>query len=221
MSERIRMGVEEVFKDAPRTKKVQELKEELMANLEEKYQDLIRQGKGEEEAYHMVIASIGDIDEIVATIIDKDPLNIDKVDQERKKTALVVCSAVGLYILSIITFLLLDEYGGRNSDTLAISTFMLIAGAASCLLVYHFLSRPNYVKADESIVEEFKEWKQGSSKKRQLYRSIVSIMWALIVVIYFVISFTWMNWYCSWIIFIVGAVIERIIKLIFELYEIR
>lgn len=221
MVECIRIGVEEVFKGAPHTKKVQELKEELTGNLEARYEDLIAEGKDSEEAYKMVMGSIGDIDELIATVVDQDPLNLERVQKEREKTAKVVVSAIALYILSVIAVIFIEEYGGRYLEPLGIGVFFMFSGAATCLLVYHFLSRPNYVKAEASIVEEFKEWKQASSQKKQIYDSITSIMWSLIIVIYFGASFILGIWSYSWIIFIMGVAIQRIIKLVFDLYEMR
>jgi DNA integrity scanning protein DisA with diadenylate cyclase activity len=64
--ENIKKYVNELFKDAPKTKKVKELQEELITNLEEKYNDLIKDGVDEKKAYNDVIAGIGDIDELIA-----------------------------------------------------------------------------------------------------------------------------------------------------------
>ena len=52
----------------PQTAKVQELKEELFANLVDKYNDQLRQGRAPEEAYQIVIGGIGDLDELIASV---------------------------------------------------------------------------------------------------------------------------------------------------------
>ena len=221
MIDKIREAVEHIFSSAPRTRKVQELKEELVGNLEAKYRDLIEIGRAPEEAYNMVIASIGDIDELIDSIVATNPLDYRGVEAERKKTALVVSGAIGMYILAIVISVIMEALFRRNGSFIAGISFILIAGVATCILVYHFMSKPKYVKADATIVEEFKEWTQESGYKKQIYRSVISIMWSFIVVIYLMISFAWGIWYCSWIIFIMGAVIERIIKLVFDLYEMR
>ena len=54
--------VNDLFKDIAKTRKSEELKEELIADLEEKYKDLKENGKSEKDAYNEVISGIGDID---------------------------------------------------------------------------------------------------------------------------------------------------------------
>ena len=44
MRERLRAFMDELLKDIPKSRKVLELKEELIGNMEERYDDLIRQG---------------------------------------------------------------------------------------------------------------------------------------------------------------------------------
>ena len=53
--EKIKKYVNELFKDAPKTNKTEELKEELLLDLTEKYNDLIKEGKTKTEAYNEVI----------------------------------------------------------------------------------------------------------------------------------------------------------------------
>ena len=44
MKEKIRAFMDDLLKDVTKTRKVLELKEELIGNMEERYDDLIRQG---------------------------------------------------------------------------------------------------------------------------------------------------------------------------------
>ena len=46
MSEKLQKRIEELFENAPKTRKTNELKEELLANLIDKYNDLVDSGKG-------------------------------------------------------------------------------------------------------------------------------------------------------------------------------
>ena len=61
MNERVKKYLDELFEDAPKTRKAMELKEEMMQNSMEKYQDLLSDGWSEEDAYKNVIGSIGDL----------------------------------------------------------------------------------------------------------------------------------------------------------------
>lgn len=61
MNEKIRIEVNNLFEDMPNTKRVNDLKDEIISNSEDKYEDLIKQGKTQEEALKTVINEIGDV----------------------------------------------------------------------------------------------------------------------------------------------------------------
>ena len=68
-------------------------------------------------------------------------------------------------------------------------------------------------------MNEFKEWKNNQDDKKRVRKSINSALWAIITVLYFLISFSTGAWYITWIIFLIGVAVENIIKAIFELKE--
>lgn len=209
--------VEELFSDAPKTKKVQELKEEILANLYDKYNDLIKSGRDENEAYNVAISSIGDIDELIQLINDNDVMNQDKMREEQKRSALLIAISVMLYIMSPVPTILsggLPVFGEIG----LMMMFVLIA-VATGLLVYNANSKPKYHKANQTIVEEFKEWKSHNKQTDKVKNSIVSATWAIILALYFILSFTFGIWAYSWIIFIIGIAIDKIIRAYFELKE--
>ncbi len=220
MESKLRSSVESLFEEAPKTKKAFELQEELVSNLAEKYNDLVASGRTPEEAYNSVVAGIGDVDELIKGLKQNDPLNQEKEVMARKKTALVVSSSVGLYVLSIIVLIVCAELLNMD-DVLAVILFLVIATLPTCLLIYHFMTQPPYKKSDDTLVEDFKEWKEGSKYKKELYNSVSSIMWTLTVIIYLLSSFVFHIWAFSWIIFIIGAVVQQIIRLIFSLSNMR
>lgn len=65
MKDKIREEIEALFQGAPDTQEARELKEEMTSNAEEKYSDLLARGFSEEQAYTMVMASIGDVKELL------------------------------------------------------------------------------------------------------------------------------------------------------------
>ncbi|PHV70948.1 hypothetical protein CS063_07975 [Sporanaerobium hydrogeniformans] len=216
MDDKLRDRVEALFEEAPQTKKASELKEELISNLTEKYNDLVANGRTSEEAYNSVIAGIGDIDELIRGLKHSSPFDQEKELISRKKTALVVSASVGLYIFSVIVLIVCTELL-RLDDILSIVLFLFTITIPTCLLIYHFMAQPSYKKEEDTLVEEFKEWNQNSKYKKELYQSINSIMWTLVTVIYLLVSFIFGIWAFSWIIFIIGAVLQQIIHLIFSL----
>ena len=195
MNERIRKEVNTLFQNAPNTKRANDLK----------------------EALQIVIKEIGNVDELIEELNKNNPIHTQYVEEARKKTGLIVSICVGLYILSVIACVVLDELG--LPDFITASSFLSIAGVSTCVLIYHFMTKPKYTKYDDTIVEEFKEWKGKNDKNKEIKKAIDSIIWTLTVIIYLIVSFTFGIWYISWIIFLIASLIENIIKLIFKLGE--
>lgn len=217
MNDKIRISVNELFTEAPNTKKSNDLKDEIISNANDKYNDLINEGKTEKEAYDSVIEEIGDVDELIKELVEENPINRQKLDETRRKTALTVSISVGLYILSLISVIVLDEL--QMPDFIVVSTFFVIAGISTCLLIYYFMSKPKYSKYEDTMVEEFKEWKGKKDNNKEIKKAINSILWTLTVIIYLLISFIFGIWYISWIIFLIAVLVENIITLIFKLGE--
>lgn len=218
MYERLRKRVDELFENAPKTRRANELKEELMANLIDKYNDLIAAGKDEDEAINNAIAGIGDIDDLLRGLRENDVFNYEEIKKERQKSALVLSISIGMYIISIVILILCTEVFGLDG-TIGVCIMLTIDAVATGLIIYNAISRPKYMKTDDTMVEEFKQWKSKNSHKNKLLQSIKSIVWTLIVAIYLITSFIFGIWAYSWIIFIIGAAIEKIITLAFELKE--
>lgn len=65
----IRDYVEGLFKDVPDSQEKDNIKNEIILNLEEKVQDLVDSGKDEEDAINRSIVEFGDINEIKMNLI--------------------------------------------------------------------------------------------------------------------------------------------------------
>lgn len=215
MNDKIKTHVDGLFEGAPQSRKVQELKEELLGNLNSKYDDLISEGFTPDDAYRTVIAGIGDVSELMRQIQNESAFNSNYSPADRKKSAMFVAISVGLYILSPVCVILFG--GALGQGVLGVILMFVFVALATGLLIYNSMSSPKYIKEDDTIVEEFKQWKSDSSEKKRIRNSITSILWTLIVIIYLVFSFYLDAWAYSWIIFIIGVLLEGIIKLIFDL----
>lgn len=207
MVQRIREYVDSLFKDAPHTKKAMDLKEEVCSNLIDKYVDLTGQGVSDEDAYNEAVASIGDTDELFALIKDErrpeDP-------QAGKRRAILTSVAIGLYILSFIPVIITDATAG------VVAMFVFWA-VATVLIVYAGMSRPKYQRMDDTMVEEFKEWKQQGSRQASFYHELSGILWTLVVIAYFIVSFLFGGWEITWIIFLIGAAVQQILRACYRL----
>lgn len=213
MIAKIRTYINRAFEDVPRTKKSMEMQEELISNLIEKFSDQLRLGKSEEEAYTSVIASIGDLSELTEGMRERHVLS-GPTPQERKRSAMFVTIAVMLYILSPMVLIVSELF---RSPISGLAGMFILVAIATGLLVYNQASKPRYLKEDETLVEEFKEWKSSRQKNKSIYDALSSAFWLIIVAVYLYVSFTYMNWHYSWIIFIIGAAIQNIVKAFLEM----
>lgn len=210
MNERIRTHVESLFEGAPKTKKILELKEEMLANLNSKYDDLVAGGASPDDAYRTVIAGIGDVSELVRQIQNESAFNSSIPTSARKRSAIFVAVAVALYILAPFSVIL----GSGNMGPFFM--FFMIA-VATGLLIYNGMTSPKYIKEEDSMVEDFKEWKSDTSERKRLRKTLSLILWSLIIIIYFAINFFFFAWAFSWIIFIIGILCEGVISLVLDM----
>ncbi|MEX1377117.1 MAG: permease prefix domain 1-containing protein [Eubacteriales bacterium] len=63
--------VESLFKDIPDSKEKEDIKNEIILNLEEKVLDLVESGKAEEDAINKSIVEFGDITEIKMNLLSQ------------------------------------------------------------------------------------------------------------------------------------------------------
>jgi hypothetical protein len=214
MIAKIRAYITRAFEDVPRTKKSMEMQEELISNLVEKFNDQLKVGKTEEEAYNIVIAGIGDLSELTEGMRERHVLS-GPTPTERKRTALLISIAVMTYILSPIVLIVFAVNFHQEITGLALMLGMI--AIATGLIVYNQASKPKYIREEETMIEEFKEWKSARQKNKQVYDAFSSAFWLIVVAIYLYASFTYMSWSYSWIIFILAAAIQNIIKALLEM----
>ena len=205
--------VDELFENAPNNKKTMEFKEELLANLLEKYNDLVESGMEREAAYNKVVGSIGNIDDL----FEDDAIKETKEISDKKKYARNIAIAVMMYILCPVSVILSDVWG---NETLGIVIMFVLIACATGLIIYTNMSRPKYNKQDDTIVEEFKEWQSTKSSNYRAYKSIKSAITSITVVVYLLVSFLTFQWWITWIIFLIGGAVEKAVKAYFEMKEI-
>ena len=215
MTDKLRKHVENLFSKAPNSKKAVELKEELIQNLTDKYNDLLLEGKTPEAAYNIVIAGIGDVSSLIDDLKKEEHTQfIQNDEQAKKRSAAFVSVAIMLYIISVIPVIILSQF---DYEIIGVVFMFLCIAAATGLLIYNGMTKPSYKRKDETIVEEFREWKNTNQDRIKARKTITSTMWSMIVVAYLIVSFLTMRWDVTWILFPIGIVLSNIIKAIFDL----
>ncbi|SHJ77014.1 hypothetical protein SAMN02745163_02555 [Clostridium cavendishii DSM 21758] len=218
MYEKLNREVDELFKNAPKTSRANELKEEVLANLIDRYNDLIAGGKNEEEAIKKAIAGVGDIDELIRGLNKSDVFNYEQLQKDKQKSALILSISVGLYIMSVVVLILCTSLFDVSGE-ISVCLMLTIDAVATGLIIYNANSRPKYIKADNTMVEDFKEWKSANTERNNILRSVKSLVWTLTLIAYFIFSFAFHGWAYSWIIFFIGFAVERVVTLIFQIKE--
>ncbi|MCY9761634.1 pentapeptide repeat-containing protein [Paenibacillus alvei] len=88
MDERLRRYLDSVFSPYEDLKQIQELKEELLYDLQEKLSDLKKEGYDDEAAYLLTIESIGEISELIESINSQTVKLQQKVGMDFSKSNL-------------------------------------------------------------------------------------------------------------------------------------
>ncbi len=217
MEQQIRAYVDELFAETVPSRKSVELKEEMIQNLTEKYNDLIAEGKTPEAAYNIAIAGIGDISYLLKDL-EKEASDPKVSASQRQRTAMFTAIAVMLYIVSVVPLILLASLVHRPGAPIigVVIMFVLIA-LATGLLIYNGMTKPKYKKADETIVEEFREWQSESHERKSLRKAIGTALWAITVAVYIIVSFLTGMWHITWVIFLVAVAINAILNASFTL----
>ncbi len=215
MNDRIQSYVNELFEDAPKKRRIMEIQEELLSNMNEKYEDLLRQGKNEDEAFSVVVSGIGDIDELIADVSEVDRHNFAVNAAKGSRGALLVAIGVALYIIGVAVLIVMDEF--TNLGDLGVIVMLCIDAAATALVIYGAgMKKKKYQREDDSFVEEYKEKMSMSDKMSRLHGAISSSLWTLIVLTYFIVSFLTMRWDITWVIFLIGAVLQQAVESIIK-----
>ncbi len=215
MQAKFRAYMDHLFAQTQPTKAAVELKEEMIQNLTDKYNDLLAEGKTPEAAFNIATASIGDISELLEQLKQEENqiprYTEEQIQRSRQRSALCISIAVMLYILCVVPCIIWPRYG-------VILMFVMIA-AATGLLIYNSMTKLSYKKTNDTVVEEFKEWKSESDERKKTVKSINSAIGTIFLVLYFVISFSTGAWYITWLIFLISGAVQNIVKACFDLKQ--
>ena len=169
MENKIRDYLEDLFADAPQTKKVYELKEEMFQNLIEKYRDLLAEGMPEEAAYNIAVAGIGDINDLIRSL-DEPFYEADYRNHNR--SAILTAVGVIIIILSVIPVLLFEAL---HLENIGICLMIGMVALGVGLLIYTAKTKPQYLKKEDMIVEDFKAWQADQGERKNLMKSFPAL----------------------------------------------
>lgn len=180
-----------------------DIKQEILQNTLDRYDDLVAQGKNPEAAYSMAISGIGDVSELLrgTAAPAETQVPVQQTVEEKKKSKLLRAIAVGLYIACPVPLFLIH-------NELGLCLLLVMVAAATVLMI--FAGRDGR-KAEP--VQQTPEMK--------LRKSIESAVSTVGLVIYFIVSFLTMAWPLTWIIFLITAAVNGLINAIMDLKEAK
>ena len=184
-----------------------DMKDEILQNTLDHYDDLLSQGKSPQAAYSLAISGIGDISELLQNsdpVPAPQPTAAPAARDKNKK--LMHAAAIGMYICCPIPIIALSNIG--NGAIGVVLMFLLIA-AATVLIILSGDSKKE-TKADCGC---------KSSGKNPVRKAIDKIITTVGLCIYFLISFATGAWYITWLIFPIMAATKRLINAILDLKE--
>ena len=185
----IRNYLDNMFRNLPNTEEVRRAKSELLEMMEDKYEELIKEGKTENEAVGIVISEFGNLDELadslgISEAVAENPdenkpmLSLDRVKEYlsmMSQHSMLVPLAIGLCIFSVAFNILADAIPGCP-EFVGVLLMFLSLGVAVGLFIYEGIRKNEYkevYKKECSLSIESAEYVRGIRKS---YKSTYALM---------------------------------------------
>lgn len=195
----------------------EEIKQEILQNTLDRFDDLVARGSTEEAAYRQAIAGIGDVGELLggeSPDARPQPEIVDPLPGFEGTAPAVArmmrAVAIFLYIVSPVPLLLLDTLGWDNIGMCL--TLVIVAIATLLLLTFK-------APAGKKSAQDSQQAAGTAEGRKNLDASIKKLMRTMGVVLYFVISFSTGAWLVTWLIFPIEKALEGVVCAGLELRE--
>lgn len=186
----------------------EEIREEILHNTLDRYDDLVAQGKSPEAAYRLAISGIGDVNEILGT--HSQPAAAAPHDEEEPadtpENRLKNAVSIAMYILCPVPLFILSEFG---LETIGLCLTLLLVAAATCLR----LTMKRTPRAQTAAPPPQR------TPRQELRSGINSMIWAIGLALYFLVSFATGAWFITWVIFPLIGAVQGLVRAILDLKE--
>lgn len=201
--------VDLLFAGAPGT---EEIKQEILQNTLDRYDDLISLGKAPEAAYRLAITGIGDINEILGTSNMHQPPSAHApmaapTEPDSPKRKFLRAVAIAMYICCPIPLFILSEIG---LSTLGLCLLLLLVAAATAIMVF---------TGKKDADEDAEDKDPSNGKEDPLRSSIGDLIFWIGLVLYFALSFITKAWSVTWLMFPLMGAVKGLINAIIDLKE--
>lgn len=177
MNERLKQYFDSLFEDAPDTKEMSELKEEIFLNTLDRYNDLLSQGKSKDASFTQAVARIGNIEELISLCnIDTDRNNYyseETLNENNKKRNTLLITASVIYILSALIPIAL--YGTNVIYAIIISIFGIAIASGLCIYSINLKIDPETFSRviDSKKTDNGEEYSVEDFEKKRRFNNIV------------------------------------------------
>jgi len=139
---------------------------------------------------------------------EKEEIDYDKMTpgQIKQKNAEVLSSSILIFFFAIC-FMPISVAFLKWSPVFCVGVFIMLVGFGVAKIVKHFMAVPKLEKTAKEI------------KQDKVVKQITDIIMGITVALYFIVSFATMAWYITWLMFIIGDLICKIVRLIFTVKE--
>ena len=189
----------------------EDIRQEILQNTLDRYDDLLSQGKSPESAYRLAISGIGDINEILSggcvksTAAAKTAAATSEDPEKEKQKKVANAVAVALYITCPVPLFVLGSTVG-----LCLMFIMIASGVALQMI---------YDDGKGKIREKKAPVTQEDAAREKLRNCIDGITWAIGLAVYFIVSFATKAWYITWLLFPIIGCVCGLINAILDLKE--
>lgn len=194
--ETIRNYVEQMFRLYPADARLERLKEEILANMLEKYEELKANGSSEHEAIGAVIAGFGSVEELIRELGleepqqgQEPPMSREEIDAfwlDTRRFAGRISTGVGLCILGTAVLVLLGSIGDFLGAGIAdlfgtVGVICLLAFVAVAVMLFiiggNSMSPYAYIdKGEFSLSRRDREWIE---EEKEGFRQQFAVMLAI------------------------------------------
>lgn len=211
MKEKLIQYVDLLFAGTPGT---EDIKQEILQNTLDRFDDLTSQGKSPEAAYSLAISGIGDVSELLGSNTASSPAEpvyyapVEESAPESENTSgqqkYMSAAAIAMYICCVVPVIIFSPLG---LETLGICLMFLLIAAATALLIIAGSSE--------------KKEPMAKAEKRTPQQELNKVLGTVTLVLYLIVSFASGAWYITWLIFPIAAAVKGLVKAILDLKEAK
>lgn len=168
--------------------------DELKSSLEEQYEQRIRAGMSELDAYRDVLKNVDQIRAMLLSLPKSEAEEEQRKSEEDRKRSEKILDKISscLWIGTLIAYFLISFGTGLWAYTWLIFLWSSIG---------------------QNILDMVKKLGRGKPKKKVLRSGLSSILWIGVVILYFVVSFGSGLWYLTWLLFPAATLVQILMGL--------